>query len=298
MSHYINKLLICILLLTFGCDDYGIIHIVDQVDEIITDQTLGLPKTITGRNGSTMILIPNGIFEMGDHFSEGEQSEQPIHEVELDAFYMDIHEITVGQYRTFIEATGHQPPNWKKVLEVSPTESHPIVHVSWFDAMSYAKWVKKRLPTEAEWEYAARGGLTGKRYAYVGNIHPSKANYNRNIGQTTTIGTYPPNNYKLYDIAGNVWEWCLDTFDPNFYSVSPRKNPIAETDIFLLIQGFADDNKPHILRGGSWGSFGHQVLRVSARHYYGSKNLKTDNNCGFRCVKSVQSTFQTQWNGQ
>ena len=90
MSHYINKLLICILLLTFGCDDYGIIHIVDQVDQIIIDQTLGLPKTIIGRNGSAMILIPNGIFEMGDHFSEGEQSEQPIHEVELDAFYMDI----------------------------------------------------------------------------------------------------------------------------------------------------------------------------------------------------------------
>ena len=108
MSHYINKLLICILLLTFGCDDYGIIHIVDQVDQIIIDQTLGLPKTIIGRNGSAMILIPNGIFEMGDHFSEGEQSEQPIHEVELDTFYMDIHEITVGQYKTFIEATGHQ----------------------------------------------------------------------------------------------------------------------------------------------------------------------------------------------
>ena len=87
-----------------------------------------------------------------DSFSEGEQSEQPIHEVELDTFYVDIHEITVGQYKTFIETTGHQPPNWKKVLEVSPTESHPIVHVSWFDAMSYAKWVKKRLPTEAEWE--------------------------------------------------------------------------------------------------------------------------------------------------
>ncbi|SVD57194.1 uncharacterized protein METZ01_LOCUS410048, partial [marine metagenome] len=90
MSHYINKLLICILLPTFGCDDYGIIHIVDQVDQIIIDQTLGLPKTIIGRNGSAMILIPNGIFEMGDHFSEGEQSELPIHEVELDAFYMDI----------------------------------------------------------------------------------------------------------------------------------------------------------------------------------------------------------------
>ncbi len=298
MNRYIYLLLICVFLPISGCDDYRIIHIVDQVDEVVIDQTLGLPKTIIGRNGSMMALIPNGIFEMGDHFAEGEQSEQPVHEVELDAFYMDMHEITVGQYRGFIEATGYQSLNWKKILDVSPTDNHPMVHVSWFDTMSYAKWVKKRLPTEAEWEYAARGGLAGKRYAYVGNIHPSKANYNRNIGQTTAVGTYPPNSYELYDIAGNVWEWCLDTYDPNFYSISPRKNPIAEANVFQLAEDFSDDNKPHILRGGSWGSFGHQVLRVPARHYYGSDNLKTDSNCGFRCVQSVQSDAQIQWNSQ
>ena len=173
-----------------------------------------------------------------------------------------------------------------------------MVHINWVNAMSYAKWVKKRLPTEAEWEYAARGGLIGKRYVYEGNIHPSKANYNRNIGQTTAIGTYPPNNHGLYDMAGNVWEWCLDTFDPNFYSTSPRKNPIPETDVFRLTQDFADDNKPHILRGGSWGSFGAHVLRVSARHYYGSGNLKMNNNCGFRCVQSIKPDIQIQWNNQ
>ena len=298
MGYYTYKILICALLFTCGCDDYGIIHLVDQVDKVVIDQTLGLPKTIISRNGSVMTIIPNGVFEMGDHFSEGELNEQPVHQVELDAFYMDIHEVTVGKYKTFIEATSHQPPNWKKVLQVSPTENHPMTYVSWFDAMSYAKWVKKRLPTEAEWEYAARGGLAGKRYAYTGNIHPSKANYNRNIGKTTAVGTYPPNNYGLYDIAGNVWEWCLDRYNSNFYSISPRKNPIAETDVFRLVQNFGDNNKPHVLRGGSWGSFGNQVLRISVRHYYGAENLKTDSNCGFRCVKSVQPDTQIQWNSQ
>ena len=96
MNHYIHRLLICALLPIFSCDDYGIIHIVDQVEEAFVDQTLGLPKTIIGKNGSMMTLIPNGIFEMGDHFAEGERSEQPVHEIELDAFSMDIHEITIG----------------------------------------------------------------------------------------------------------------------------------------------------------------------------------------------------------
>ena len=288
MNRYIYLLLICMFLPMSGCDDYGIIHIVDQVDEVVIDQTLGLPKIIIGRNGSMMALIPNGIFEMGDHFAEGEQSEQPVHEVELDAFYMDMHEITVGQYRGFIEATGYQSLNWKKILDVSPTDNHPMVHVSWFDTMSYAKWVKKRLPTEAEWEYAARGGLAGKRYAYVGNIHPSKANYNRNIGQTTAVGTYPPNSYELYDIAGNVWEWCSDRYDERYFQnekeMGSTMNPKGSNDYFDPDDPYVEK---HILRGGSY-----LCNEVYCSGYRVARRMSADktssyNHTGFRCVKDA-----------
>ena len=112
-----------------------------------------------------MAYIPAGSFEMGDHFGEGSTHEQPLHTVTLDDFYMDKYEITNAQYAIFIEQTGHrQPRHWTSSSYNQPNQ--PVIGVDWNDATAYSEWVGKRLPTEAEWEYAARGGLEGKRYPW------------------------------------------------------------------------------------------------------------------------------------
>ena len=127
-----------------------------------------------------MRLIPAGTFKMGDNDlypeakvelegQSGENPPRPVHTVELDAFYMDIHEVTVEKYKRFANETGHIfriSGQGTELSELAPTDQHPAIYVSWYDAKAYAKWAGKRLPTEAEWEYAARGGLVGKRYPW------------------------------------------------------------------------------------------------------------------------------------
>ncbi|MBC8231218.1 PEGA domain-containing protein [bacterium] len=224
-------------------------------------------KKITAPEG--MVLIPAGEFSMGSN--DGDDHENPVHTVYLDAFYMDKHEVTVGQYKKFLQATGHKAPNWSDVSQVSPTDNHPIIYVSWNDAQAYCKWPGKRLPTEAEWEKAARGGLVGKKYPWGDSIDSSKANYNWNVDSTTPVGKYPPNGYGLYDMAGNVREWCSDLYDKNYYSSSPRNNPPG-----------AASGSSRVVRGGSRLST-NSPLRAAYRYYYGPKHMH--HGLGFRsCV--------------
>ena len=237
---------------------------------------------------ANMVLIPAGEFQMGS--DNGERDEKPVHTVYLDAFYIDKHEVTVAEYKRFVKATGHRPLS-ESVARTSPTDQHPVVQVSWHDAMAYAKWAGKRLPTEAEWEKAARGGLIAQDYPWGDTIDANKANYNKNTKsgehdeRTTPVGTYPANGYGLHDISGNVAEWCLDTYQRKFYADVPRDNPIAGAEnVQQAITNVDVSKKKRVVRGGSW-SFNAKSVRVANRLAEKPSLLSSD--VGFRCVKVV-----------
>lgn len=240
-----------------------------------------------------MVLIPSGEFQMGSN--DGEFDEKPVHTVYVEAFYMDVYEVTNAQYKEFVDTNpqwgkDHIPSryhdgNYLKHWTGSSygRSNHPVVYVSWYGAMAYAEWAGKRLPTEAEWERAARGGLLGKKYPWGNLLDSSKANYRG--GGTTGVGTYPPNKYGLYDIVGNVWEWCLDVYDGDFYKSSPRRNPLAgKVDIGQVTRRFADAKAPRVLRGGAWNN-SRSALRVADRRRFNP--AFTDNGSGFRCARTI-----------
>lgn len=236
-----------------------------------------------------MVLIPAGAFQMGD--DDGERDEKPIHTVYLDAFYIDPYEVTVGEYKRFLEDTNHRPLS-DSVSRTSPTDQHPVVEVSWHDAMAYAQWAGKRLPTEAEWEKAARGGLIGQDYPWEGPINANKANYGKNTKsgthkeRTTPVGTYPANGYGLYDMSGNVAEWCLDTYQRKFYGNGQQRNPVAGAKNVQRAIANADANRERrVVRGGSW-SFNAKSVRVANRLAEKPSLLSSD--VGFRCVRDVK----------
>ena len=165
-----------------------------------------------------MVLIPAGSFKMGSN--DGEDHAKPVHTVSIDAFYMDEYEVTNAQYREFVQAIGHSEPRyWDDSKFNQPNQ--PVVGVSWNDADAYARWVDKRLPTEAEWEYAARGGLSGRKYPWEDTISLSQACYDSD--KPKSVGSYSANGYGLYDMVGNVWEWCADWYDSDYYNNLPTR---------------------------------------------------------------------------
>ncbi|MDE0317874.1 MAG: formylglycine-generating enzyme family protein [Candidatus Poribacteria bacterium] len=283
----IQKRIVCLLILTMllGCGTPR--HIPSARDS--------LPPVNDTPDG--MVLIPAGEFEMGRN--QGAANERPVHTVYVDAFYMDIYEVTNAQYKVFIDAN----PQWQKdniAAEYHDSvylrlwdgnnypegkADHPVVYVSWYAVMAYAEWAGKRLPTEAEWEKAARGGLVGKAYPWGDTIDATRANYFRHINEPIAVGQYPPNGYGLYDMAGNVSEWCLDEYDPNFYAQSVRENPFSGGTREEVIKSFKVIRKKNrVLRGGCWSDNG-VFLRVDYRDW-GVQHY-TSVFRGFRCVKDV-----------
>ena len=238
-----------------------------------------------------MVSIPAGSFAMGSE--DGAADERPVHTVRVGAFAIGVQPITNSQYGRFVGETGHRVPSiddlpvvvraggearehvfrtsarayvWKGGQPRPNTLEHPVTMVRWDDAMAYCAWLSVvigrpvRLPTEAEWEKAARGGLERQKYPWGDDIGPGHANYLSDPGRRTSHGTsaarrYPPNGYGLFDMAGNVWQWVHDWYDPSYYANSPEDNPTGPQDGAL-----------RIVRGGGWISSDPLMLTCSHRH--------------------------------
>jgi formylglycine-generating enzyme len=268
-------------------------------------------KPLTKPDG--MVLIPGSRFRMGT--DDGMPFESPVHDVSVKSFWIDENEVTVGEFDKFVKATKYvtdaekfgwsivfdlksgewirvDGANWRHPEggDVKPEPNEPVVQVSWNDAAAYAKWAGKRLPTEAEWEFAARGGLVGKKYAWGDELRPggkTVANWwqgvfpERNTAEDgfvsrATVKSFPPNGYGLYETGGNVWEWCSDWYSEEYYANAPLSDPKGP-----------NGGVERSIRGGSWMCAENFCTnyRVAARsHSAPDTGL---NNLGFRCVKDI-----------
>ena len=311
-------------------------------------------------NKEEMVLVLGGTFSMGGDDDQAWRDEYPKHEVVVDSFWMDVHEVTNAQFAAFVKATGYvtiaeKAVDWEEIKKVLPSgapkpdasqltpaslvfvptdqpvslrdasqwwqwrqganwrqpeglgssidgkEDHPVVHVSWFDAVAYCEWTGKRLPTEAEWEYASRGGLKNAVYAW-GNEglrsgkpkantweggFPHRNDKSDGFYLTAPVLSYQPNGFGLYDMAGNVWEWCADLYHEDYYKTLADKTTLNPQGPITSY----DSNEPNALkrvtRGGSF------LCNYSyCSGYRNSMRMKTTPDTGtmhtgFRTVVSV-----------
>ena len=250
--------------------------------------------SITIEEGANMVLIPAGEFEMGCQDDECKDDELPVHEVYLDALYIDKYEVTNRQYASFLNTYGNDCDEYSCYGEEVPYgkieqasgiwtvdsgyEDHPANYVTWYGASYYCTSLGKRLPTEAECEKASRGGLEGKKYPW-GDTEPdcTYANAYGCLNDTTPVGSYSPNDYGLYDMAGNVWEWARDWYDFYYYEDSPYSNPTGPDSGSLFYR---------VLRGGGWNSNSAHLRSAHRDHYYPGYHYWAG--VGFRCVKDTQ----------
>jgi len=238
-----------------------------------------------------LALIPAGEFLMGSN--DADEDERPEHRVHVDDFLIGVHPVTHGQYARFVRETGHrapaiyelpvvvtaggrdrerafreagQPYVWMEADAPADMLEHPVTLVRWEDAVGYCAWLSRaagrvvRLPTEAEWEKAARGGLEGKRYPWGERLDRNLANFLvdpslKTAHGTTQCRTYPPNGFGLFDMSGNVWEWVHDWYDPHYYQeAASRGSEGPRHGTFRII------------RGGSWLVADVHMLSCSHRH--------------------------------
>jgi formylglycine-generating enzyme required for sulfatase activity len=250
-------------------------------------------KMVSEIDGMVLVYVPAGEFEMGSE--DGDSDAKPVHAVYVDAFYLYQTEVTNAMYAEFLNQTGNQSEGGVTWLDASDSDvqihqsggtwladdgysNHPAIEVSWYGAQAYCEWAGGGVPTEAEWEKAARGGLVGMVYPW-GDQDPvcdigaeNGAQFGSCGGQTAPVGSFAPNGYGLYDMAGNVWEWISSC-----YWDYPYENGDGREDLK------SDCNR--VLRGGSW-SLHPNLLRVFDRYFHGPL---TDTNYlnGFRCAISL-----------
>jgi formylglycine-generating enzyme required for sulfatase activity len=254
------------------------------------DSSFDPAEVISGNVGESFVHVPEGWFEMGSN--EGPEDERPVHRVWVDAFEMAVYPVTVGQYEAFLRATGHEHPRDWSIFATAP--DLPVVGVSWLDCEAFCRWRhdktgatgaapvasasgrKKplRLPTEAEWERAARGGINGRRYPWGDEI----PGWIPGGGRGPVAGPWPvtlgePNGFGAYGIGANIHEWCADWYASDFYAASPERNPSGP-----------ERGVRRASRGGSW-RHAVTISRCAARSRIDPSFRYTD--YGFRVVRSV-----------
>jgi formylglycine-generating enzyme required for sulfatase activity len=223
-----------------------------------------------------MVFVPGGTFMMGsdpDADPNASDDELPQHEVTLDSFWIDRTEVTNAMYAQCVTDGDCEESAFADDADYNGA-SYPVIGVSWFDAENYCQWAGGRLPTEAEWEYAARGN-DGRLYPW-GNQVPTceLAQFNACSGNTVEVGSFSPAGdswVEAADMAGNVWEWVADWYDSDYYENAPANNPTGPE---------SSDRK--VLRGGGWRYYS-QILRVAYRGYY-TPGSRLDS-VGYRCVQ-------------
>ena len=243
-------------------------------------------------SSSEMVLIPAGEFSMGS--MSGAEFERPVTTVDTGAFYLDQSPVTNAQFRRFVEASGHVTGaetaeeawgfdgenyrmisglNWRN-YDCEGRVQHPVVLVNWFDASAFANWIGKRLPTEAEWEKAAQGGIAND-YPW-GNVLPDGtqsifAAQPAKLPPTRPVGCYAPNAYGVFDMVGHVWQWCSDWFNEETYTISPHKNPCGPSSGSYKVR-----------RGGAWNVI--QAFRLRSANRGAMDPAASAPNIGFRCA--------------
>jgi formylglycine-generating enzyme required for sulfatase activity len=264
--------------------------------------SMSLIRGATFRMGTDPSEFPRLLQAFGVKRVELFSGEAPQHTVTVGAFYMDRHEVTNALYKKFLDKNplwrreriearfhnGNYLKHWDGDNYPKEKADHPVTNVSWYAAVAYCRWMGKRLPTEAEWEYAARGGLSGKSFPWGDEpVDKTLANYGGSgIAATTRVGSYPANGFGLFDMAGNVWEYTLDEWGP--YNSSPQVNPVAGGNLFLN-DTFRSVTTRRVIRGGSYG--GSPVnLRTAYRDSHPPDGARDF--VGFRCAKPAPSVKQ------
>ena len=201
------------------------------------------------------------------------KDDRPVRRIIVDPFYLDKYEVTNQQYLIFIKATERAAPYyWSGTKPAANLANYPVVNINWEEAFAYCAWLERRLPTEAEWERGSRGLRERGTYPW-GNDSPTKdlARFDRMDGPGA-VGLFPENYFGLCDMAGNVWEWCSDWYEKNYYEHAPEKNPLGP-----------EEGRYRVLRGGSWAD-APKYLTCAYRSF--TRPTELSPNIGFRCAKS------------
>ncbi|MEZ5352646.1 MAG: formylglycine-generating enzyme family protein [Bryobacteraceae bacterium] len=230
-----------------------------------------------------MVRIPGGEFQRGRsyewddykvaYYPRANQDDRPVRAIYVDPFYLDQTEVTNKQYDQFLKSTGHRRPfHWRKGIPAEGKDAHPVVNVSWDDAAAYCAWAGKRLPTEAEWERAARGMAEKQMYPW-GNRGPTIEDARYGSADTSPVCSAKPNSFGLCDMIGNVWEWTADRYGREYYAEAPARNPAGPKEGMY-----------RVLRGGSW--FDEPPLFLTTAYRSWARPGERSSTIGFRCAKS------------